>query len=180
MRNENLMTGNKGMMSRTLKVAAIAAVALVPGYAMAATATTTMAVTATVLTSCTVVSAPVAFGNYSYATATDTAATGTLTVTCSAGLPYNVGLDQGASAGATVTTRKMTGGVSAGLLSYGLYRDASHTLNWGNTVGTDTLAVTGASNTGLPNAISVYGLLTKNQSSAADAYTDTVNVTVTY
>jgi len=167
------------MKSIRIKLAVIAAVALAPGYAMAATATTTLTVTATVLTSCTVVSLPVAFGNYSYATTTDGTATGTLTVTCSAGLPYNVGLDQGAN-GASVTARKMKGGTSNGLLNYSLYRDASHTLNWGNTVGTDTLAVSGASNTGLPNAISVYGVLTKNQSSAADAYTDTVNVTVTY
>jgi hypothetical protein len=37
-----------------------------------------------------------------------------------------------------VTTRKMTSPASA-TLNYTLFRDSARTVNWGNTVGTDTL-----------------------------------------
>ena len=163
------------------KTAAVAAgLVLLPGYALAATSTpAAMVVTTTVLTSCSVAALPLAFGNYSQATATDTAGTSTVTAICSAGLPYHVRIDKGAN-GASVTTRQMKGGTTNALINYGLYRAASHTLNWGVTDSTDTLDVSAGSNSGLPNAITVYGLLPHGQTSAADAYTDTVNVTVSY
>lgn len=164
-----------------LKTAAAAAsLVLLPGYALAATSTpASMLVTTTVLTSCSVTALPLAFGNYSQATTTDTAATSTVTAICSAGLPYHVRIDKGGN-GASVTTRQMKGGTTNALINYGLYRDASHTQNWGVTDSTDTVDVTAGANTGLPNAITVYGLLPHGQTSAADAYTDTVNVTVSY
>ena len=160
--------------------AALAGLVLLPGYAMAATSTpASMLVTTTVLTSCSVTALPMAFGNYSQTTATDTAATSTVTAICSAGLPYHVRIDKGGN-GSSVTTRQMKGTVTSALINYGLYRDSGHTQNWGVTDSTDTLDVTAGSNTGLPNAITVYGLLPHGQTSAADAYTDTVNVTVSY
>jgi spore coat protein U-like protein len=163
-----------------LKTAAVASLMLLPGYVLAATSTpAAMVVTTTVLTSCTVAALPLAFGNYSQSTATDTAGTTTVTAICSSGLPYHVRIDKGAN-GASVTTRQMKGGTTNALLNYGLYRDSNHTLTWGVTDSTDTLDVSSGSNTGLPNAITVYGLIPNGQTSAADAYTDTVNVTVSY
>ena len=160
--------------------AAAASLVLLPGYAAAATsAPASMLVTTTVLTSCTVTALPLAFGNYSQATTTDTAATSSVTAICSAGLPYHVQIDKGAN-GTAVTARQMKGGTTSALINYGLYRDAGHTQNWGVTNSTDTVDVTSGANTGLPNTITVYGLLPKGQTSAADAYTDTVNVTVSY
>ena len=159
---------------------AVASLALLPGYALAATSTpASMLVTTTVLTSCSVTALPLAFGNYSQATTTDTAGTSTVTAICSAGLPYHVRMDKAAN-GARVTTSQMKGTATSALINYGLYRDASHTQNWGVTDSTDTIDVSAGSNTGLPNAITVYGLLPHGQTSAADAYTDTVNVTVSY
>ncbi|TXI81780.1 MAG: SCPU domain-containing protein, partial [Cupriavidus sp.] len=93
--------------------------------------------------------------------------------------PYHVRIDKGGN-GSSVSTRQMKGTVTSALINYGLYRDAGHTQNWGVTDSTDTVDVTAGSNTGLPNAITVYGLLPNGQTSAADAYTDTVNVTVSY
>ena len=167
-------------MKRTyFKAAALAAV-LLPGVVLAATSTpAAMLVTTTVLTSCSVTALPLAFGNYSQTTSSDTTATSTVTAICSAGLPYHVRIDKGAN-GASVTARQMKGGTTNALINYGLYRDAAHTQNWGVTDSTDTLDVSAGSNTGLPNAITVYGLLPAGQTSAADAYTDTVNVTVSY
>ena len=161
-------------------IAAAASLALLPGYAMAATSTpASMLVTTTVLTSCSVTALPMAFGNYSQATATDTAMTSTVAAICSAGLPYHVRIDKGAN-GAAVTSRQMKGGTTNALLNYGLYRDAAHAQNWGVTDSTDTVDVSAGANTGLLNTITVYGLIPHGQTSAADAYTDTVNVTVSY
>ncbi|TXH06360.1 MAG: spore coat U domain-containing protein [Nevskiaceae bacterium] len=156
-------------------VLSAAAVVLLTQPAMAATTSTTMAVTATVTTSCIVAATPVVFGNYAPTATSDTAATGTITVTCTTGTAYKVGLDAGAASGATVTTRKMSSG--ANLLAYGLYQDAGHSTNWGNTPGTDTVNKTA---TVTPDVITVYGLLPKQQNVSAGAYTDTVNVTVNY
>lgn len=138
----------------------------------AATATSTMAVSATVLSFCSITAAPLAFGNYSTAV---TNATTALAVTCTVGTTYNIGLDLGLGTGATVSQRRMTFNTSA--LSYGLYSDAGHTVVWGNTVGTNTLAGTG---TGLVQSINVYGQIPANQVVAPGLYTDTVTATITY
>jgi spore coat protein U-like protein len=70
----------------------------------------------------------------------------------------------------------MTGPASA-LLGYALFSDASRTVNWGQTIGTDT--VTGTGN-GAAQAITVYGQATAGQFVAPGAYTDTITATVTY
>lgn len=62
-----------------------------------------------------------------------------VTVTCPFFSSYNVALNAGLGAGATTTTRKMTGPGSA-TLSYQMFQNSSLTTNWGNTVGTDTVA----------------------------------------
>ena len=118
----------------------------------AATATTTFAVTATVAATCLISATPLGFGNY---TGVVDPASSTVTVTCSNTTPYNVGLSAGLATGSTVTTRQMTGPASA-LLNYALFSDASRTVNWGQTIGTDT--VTGTGN-GTAQAINVFGRL---------------------
>lgn len=142
----------------------------------AATATTSFLVTATVLKFCTVVATPMAFGNYT--SSTDAISTSTITVTCTNGTGYDIGLDAGAAAGATVTTRQMSGTVvTAARLNYFLYSDSSRTVNWGNTVGTDTVHLTAGV---APIVSTVYGRVPSGQFVSPDAYLDTINVTVTY
>ena len=75
-----------------------------------------------------------------------------------------------------MTTRKMTGPASA-LLSYALFSDSARTVNWGQTIGTDT--VTGTGN-GSIQAITVYGQAAAAQYVAPGAYADTITATVTY
>jgi spore coat protein U-like protein len=137
------------------------------------TASATFAVTATVQATCLVSATAMAFGTYTGAVATPTS---TLSVTCTNTTPYNVGLSAGNATGATVTTRKMTGPASA-TLNYPLFRDSARTLNWGNTVGTDTLSSTG---NGSAQLSSVFGQLAAGQLVTPGAYSDTIIVTVTY
>jgi spore coat protein U-like protein len=139
----------------------------------AATVTTTFGITATVQATCLVSASSLAFGTYTGAVV-DTASS--VSVTCTNTTPYNVGLSAGLATGATVTTRQMTGPASA-LLNYVLFSDASRTVNWGQTIGTDT--VTGTGN-GAAQAINVFGRLTSGQFVAPGAYTDTITATVTY
>lgn len=143
----------------------------------AATATANLAVSATVINACafgTITS--VAFGNYDPTSATANNNTGSIVVTCTLGDVYNIALNPGAFSGATVTTRRMTG-PSAGGLAYTLYRDSGRTLNWGQTIGTDTLQQTG---TGLAQTATVYGQIPASQAVTAGSYSDTVGITVTF
>jgi spore coat protein U-like protein len=141
------------------------------GTAFGTTATTTFSVTATVLANCVVSASPLAFGNYS---SLQLDATTTVTVTCTSGTTYNVGLDAGVGSGATVATRRMSG---VGTLNYTLYSDSSRTTVFGNTVGTNTVAATGS---GAAQPLTVYGRIPGGQYPAAGNYTDTITVTVTY
>jgi spore coat protein U-like protein len=151
----------------------------IPINIYAATATTTFQVTATVLKACVVTATPVAFGTYNPVNSTASTATGTITTTCTNTTTYTTGLSAGTSTGATVTTRKMTGQTtSTDLLAYGLYQDSAHTVNWGNTPGTDTpAAVTG---NGAAQNATVYGQIAAGTAAPIDTYLDTITVTVTY
>lgn len=139
----------------------------------AATPTASFGVTATVQAACQVTANAMAFGAY---TAAALNATTTVSVTCTNTTPYNVGLSAGLAPGATVTTRKMTGPGSA-LLSYALVSNPQGTVNWGQTVGTDTVAGIG---NGAAQAFTVYGRILGEQYVANGAYADTITVTVTY
>jgi spore coat protein U-like protein len=136
--------------------------------ATAGTATATFAVSATVQATCAVATTPMAFGNYSSITAAP--GTSTVTVTCTTGTPYTLGLDAGLGSLATVTARKMMNG--AVVLNYGLYTDAAHTTNFA------TLASANGTGAGVP--VTVYGLVPANQFVAPNAYSDTITATVTY
>ena len=152
--------------------AAAAAAALAPASS-ATTTTATFSVIAGVQTTCIIAANTLSFG--SYVNSTDDG-TGIVTVNCSLTTPYNIGLNAGTSTGATVTTRKMTGPGGA-LLNYNLFQDSAHTLNWGNTVGTDT--VSGIGN-GVDQSYTVYGVLPAGQNVPPGSYTDTITATLTF
>ena len=89
------------------------------------------------------------------------AGSSSILLVCTTSTAWNVGLDQGTFPGATVTTRQMAGAASS--LAYSLFSDSARTINWGNTVGTDTVSGTG---TGGPQVITVYGRIPSGQSVA--------------
>jgi spore coat protein U-like protein len=145
------------------------------GPTVAGTATTTLGVSLTINAGCNVSSSPVAFPAQSVL-ASAVSQTGSISVTCTNTTPYNVGLDKGAGTGASVTNRLMTGPSSA-TVGYGLFQDSGHATNWGNTVGTDTVAGTGNGST---QTVTVYGRIAPQTTPQPGAYADTVNVTVTF
>jgi spore coat protein U-like protein len=148
---------------------------LLSGVAHGLTTTTTFPVTLTITASCVINSAgTLNFGSQGVLTSA-VPATSTIQVQCTNTTPYNIGLDAGTATGATVTTRKMTN--AGNTISYALYSNAGMTTNWGNTVGTDTVADTG---NGAAQSHTVYGQVPAQTTPAAATYTDTITVTVTY
>jgi spore coat protein U-like protein len=137
------------------------------------TTTTSFLVTASVQANCTISATNLIFGDYTQAQLDGQSQ---ISLTCTNGSPWNVGLNQGTSPGATVTTRRMTGPGSFSLL-YFLYRDAARTLNWGNTVGTDTESGTG---TGSAQTITVYGRVPASQPAGPGGYRDTIIGMITF
>ncbi len=158
---------------RKTLLAGLAAAALPLTPAAAATSTTTFAVTAQVSSTCFITATALDFGPY---TGVQTDGESTVSATCSTGTPYTIGLTQGTGAGATVGSREMTG-PGAEILDYTLAQDSGHTINWGDTIGTDTKAGTG---TGAAQVFDVFGRIAAGQFVQAGSYSDTVTVTLTF
>ena len=104
-------------------------------------------VTANEAPTCTVSATDLVFGGYTLAQLDGQSA---IDLTCTHTTPWAVGLSQGVFPGATVTTRKMTGPGGASL-PYALFQDAARAVNWGNTVGVDTVRGTGTKTTSRPS-----------------------------
>lgn len=144
------------------------------GTAGAATATANFDVTLTIQADCTITANPLAFGNAGILN-TNLDAQTTVSVTCSNTTPYQVGLNAGLGAGATVANRLMTGTSSSATVAYQLYQDTARTTVWGNTEGTDTVGGTG---NGAAQSMNVYGRVSSQTTPAPDTYQDTVTATV--
>jgi spore coat protein U-like protein len=141
----------------------------------AATATTTMTVQVSITATCLINSASTLNFGTQGVLSTNVDQTSTIQVTCTNSTPYNIGLDAGTGTGATVATRKLTGG--ANTVNYMLYSNSGRTTIWGNTVSTDTVAGTG---NGAAQNYTVYGRIPAQTTPAPGNYTDTITVTVTY
>lgn len=147
---------------------------LVSQPVFAATTTGNLPVNATVNAACIFGNiTSVNFGNY---TGVQNDATGTIEVNCTNGTPYTVSLGPGTGSGATTTNRLMTG-VPSGTLAYALYRDAGRTQNWGNVIGTDTVAGTGS---GAVQTLTAFGRIVAGLTPVSGSYNDTVLITITY
>lgn len=163
-------------MSRSFIPLFLAAV-LAPCAAYAAGSDTdTFEVSATVLASCDIVAIDLAFGNYDPVAASPLDAETTLSVTCTNGTPYYVGMSLGDGSGATMATRRMTKSGGTQTLNYVLYQDTQRTVLWGNT-GVDRLSGTG---NGTANTLHLYGRVPMQQTAPAGAYTDNIVVTVSW
>ena len=138
------------------------------------TVVTRFTVIAAVGAACSLSATDLAFGSYSGSLID---ATSTISVNCTNATPYNVGLDAGIAPGATVTNRGMTG-PGPTLLNYRLLSDPARTINWGNTVGIDTVAGTG---TGTAQFLNVYGQLPASQPTLQPGtYSDVITATITF
>lgn len=167
-------------------VGLVAAMGLV-SRAQALTASTTFTVSATVASHCKASAGNLAFGA-SYAPGAGAATTtSTISVNCTKGTPFTVALGAGASTGATVQNRNMTGTANpAALLNYQLYSDSADTTVWGDgTAGTSASASQSGLGMGGSQAVdlTVYAQIpdsAANQGVPPDTYNDTVQVTVNY
>ena len=155
-------------------VALVIGAFVIPG-AWAATSTGSIAVSATVSTVCSLTTTPLAFGEVVLTGATTgaTPGTATITVTCTGGGAYSVGLNYGLNG--VAAQRNLISGTN--LLAYNLYTDAAHGTVWPVAPG-----VAGTGNAAA-QILTVYGLIAAGLpivSGSGTPYTDTVTVTVTY
>lgn len=131
-------------------------------------------VQANVPSSCFVNASTLNFGNVGLLNSAVSAST-SLGVQCSRTTPYNVGLSAGLNSGGNINARQMVLGTNS--INYQLYRDATRTQVWGNTIGSNTVAGIGTGNT---QNLNVYGTVPVQGTPAAGTYNDTIVVTVTY
>ncbi len=160
--------------SRRFAVAAALATMAAPTFA--ATATSSLSITGTVIPSCSVNTTALNFGaTIPTPVNSPIDQQGTITVTCTNSQGYSVALGAGAGAGATVAVRKMTSGTNT--LNYSLYTDATRNTVWAD-VGSPTL--TQRVGTGAAQQITVFGRILSGQTPVVGTYSDTVVVTVTF
>ena len=143
----------------------------------AASVTTTIPVSATVIQSCTITAGPVSFGHYNGISGAATDVIATMSPTCTTGKRYAISLDAGVGAGASASARMLTGPGGARLM-YGIYTDAARTTVWGDG-SSGTLLQSGSGN-GAVAPLQIYGRIPAGQNPPAGAYSDTLTVTVTY
>lgn len=117
------------------------------------------------------------FPNYSPLDSNPDYATGSITVTCVANLPYDIGINKGQSADATETQRMLLRIGGKQKLRYALFQEGNHVHNYGTIIGQNTLHQLG---TGLPQVITVYGEIPINQRVEVGPYSDTVTIIVTF
>jgi spore coat protein U-like protein len=106
-----------------------------------------------------------------YTGAVTSAGSTNITVSCKGNSPdYTIGINAGTGAGATTSTRKMTGPASA-TLNYGLFLDAAHAQNWGNVAGGDTASGSGKTK---DKNFTIYPQMSAGQLVAPGTYIDTI------
>ena len=143
----------------------------------AATATTTFAVTANVVPTCSVSAAPLNFGaSIPNPINSNVDAQSTITATCSNGAGYTIALNAGSTPLGTVAMRRMEAGAST--VNYTMFTDAGRATVWGD--GTSGTSLLNGSGSGAAQAIPVYGRIPAGQTPGTGNYSDMVTVTITF
>jgi spore coat protein U-like protein len=156
---------------RLLLATALAVVA--SGPALAGSDTDVLTVRVTVQEACSIAGSTIDFGTYSAGQQAALDAQGAVSYSgCAAGT-LTIALDGGGAG--TTANRAMTNG-SGGSLNYQLFRNSARSQVWGSGAEAQqvVLLVPGAGN------VPVYGRIPGSQNVAAGAYSDTVNVTLTF
>jgi len=151
---------------------AILAISTAQG-AWAGTESSNIDVSASVSTVCSLDSTPLAFGEMALSGATP--GTATVTVNCTGGGAYTVGVGNGLHN--VAAQRNLVSG--ANTLAYDMFKEVGHTTRWGD-AGAGLVSGTGNA---ADQVLTVYGQVTTGQtlvSGNGTPYTDTVLVTLTY
>ena len=179
---------NRSLVFKGWAASACAAVALIPVSATAATATGTFQVQIEIQKACAVTAGAGSNVNVGAvaSTASNSAGSNTISVTCTKSTPYFIGLAPSAGNGGTNSgsgSMAGTGGIPGNTdkVPYQLRSTAGAAGTvWGNTATTSTVGngVAGTGN-GAAQSHTVYATV-PSANFAADSYSDTVTVTVNY
>ena len=174
----------QSMVFRLLCVTVAVVTSLAALNAQAGTATSNLAVSITIQASCTINAASLNFGNTVAGTtlvASNVNVATTVSVTCTSGSPYSVGMDNGANVSGS--QRRMKNG--SNFLNYNLYTDAGRTNAW-ITTGSPSSCTPASScylgtGSGSPQSVNIYGRVPSTGTAPpTGTYTDTVTMTITY
>lgn len=176
--------GAAGWLARPLALGIVACIYTSGSVsAQAGTATSNLAVQVTITASCTINAATLDFGSNPGTTliAANIDASSTVSVTCTSGSPYSIGMGNGANASGT--QRRMISG--ANFLNYNLYVDAGRTNAWTTAASNSTCTTANSCALGTGNgsaqSVSIYGRVPSiGTAPPTGAYTDTVLMTITY
>lgn len=100
-------------------------------------------------------------------------ATNTITVNCSKGVRYTVGLNNGSSGSTNPAARRMRSATTTDSVTYGIYTNANRTSVW-------TANSVSDNSNGSQRTYTGYGRIPVQVTPASGAYSDTIVVTVTY
>jgi spore coat protein U-like protein len=170
------------------RICAVAALFLWPmavceNAAEAGTATANLTVQVTITASCTINTATLDFGSNAGTTLISSAinAATTVSVTCTNGSPYSIGMNNGANASGS--QRRMASG--ANFLNYNLYTDAARLNAWTTAASNSTCTTTNScflgTGSGSAQSVNIYGTVPSvGTAPPAGVYTDTVTMTITF
>ncbi|HTI66918.1 MAG TPA: spore coat U domain-containing protein [Caulobacteraceae bacterium] len=162
---------------RWIALAALGWTLAAAGAAQAATTNGNLTIGASILDTCSVANGSLDFGTVDPAAGVVVPVTTTISVTCSLGVTFSVGLGDGANFSGG--NRRMYSAGSTDYLTYGLYKDLLVSQRFGEAVAGERVA--GQIGLGLvPNLIPVFGAIPAAQSARGGTYADTVLVTVHY
>ena len=100
-----------------------------------------------------------------------------ISITCTKGVRYTLGLNNGSNGGTSPSNRFMADSASGQKISYGIFQDTNMTLQWGSTAGVDMIS---GKATGLTQVYNAYGQIPVQPTPLGGSYADTVVITVTY
>jgi spore coat protein U-like protein len=161
---------------------AICGLAIGPLPAEAGTATGTLTVQLTITSACTIGAATLNFGSDAGTSLLTTALTAntTVSVTCTNGSPYAIGMGQGSYYS---TTNRMANGTN--YIGYSLYQNSTLTEPWTTAASSTTCTTTGdcylGTGNGTAQTVTIYGQVpTVAVAPASGSYSDTVVMTIMY
>lgn len=166
-------------------IAKLALIAACAGFAssglQAGTATSNLAVSATVVANCLISTTALSFGNYdpiSTHASNPLDSTGTVLTTCTTGSSPTITLGEGLNAGggsSAASPVRQLKDASDNLLGYQLYSDSNRSDVWDNDSG-----VAAPTPDGTQKSSTVYGRVAGGQNMPVGAYADTVVATVSF
>ena len=126
--------------------------------------------------SCNISATPMSFGTRTNLNSAQVSSN-QISITCTNGVKYSVGLSNGTNGGTSPINRLMGNPVSGQKIAYGIYQNAGLTQAWGSTAGADMISSTA---TGLTQIYNAYGQIPVQATPPGGSYADTVVITLNY